>query len=125
MQSCPHDVGPEPDGNPGLGSTVESTQGHQETNEDIMLNKTVVLGLALALALGATTPGFAKKARHAQPEPTAAQNSLSAANPTTPGSRPVTSPEGSPQAQCWIPVDNDRAYGYYGGCDRPRARQMK
>ena len=92
-----------------------------------MLNKatqpTLVIGLALALAVGATTPGFAKK-RHMQ-DPTAAQNSVSAGNSSVPGSRPTTSPENSQQAQCWIPVDDDRGYGYQAGCDRPRARQMK
>ena len=82
------------------------------------------LGLALAFGLSATTPSAAKTLRSQDPAAAHASVSGNSGNATVPGARP-TSPDATNQQNCWIPSDDDKAYGYYGGCNAPRARQMR
>jgi len=89
------------------------------------LRPTVTLGVALALAAGAASPSFAKTKRHLQSQEALSSQAQSQGAPgagTAQG--PLVSQPGQ-QGQCWIPNDDDRAYGYYGACNSPKARQMK
>ena len=88
------------------------------------LRPTITLGLALALAASTAAPSFAKTKRHTQSQEALSSQAQESAPGAGTAQGPLVSQPGQ-QGQCWIPSDDDRAYGYYGACNSPKARQMK
>jgi hypothetical protein len=115
-------------GNSGCAEPLLQGGVFWKSKEQTMLTRplqpAIVLGLALALGSSAAMAATKKSAQTQNPATAQASVSEPSANTAVPGS-PPTAPGATNQQNCWIPIDDDKAYGFYGACSTARARQMK